>query len=223
MIASGTVAIVPIKPLSRAKSRLSGDLTPAQRATLSSNLLRRVLRAVLALDPGSPRNPTIDSVWVVGGDADVKRVATDEGALWYEEEGSDINDTLWQAFQRAFSSGRGALFLPSDLPFVKPKDIYGMVGASGHLKNITLAPARQGGGTNGILVPPGLPSPFRPLLGPDSYRRHLSQAMEAGLSVAICYSPGLAFDLDTFEDLQAYEYMEPGLLERLTEGEDTRS
>ena len=37
--------------------------------------------------------------------------------------------------------------------------------------------------------------------------------------MAICYSKGLAFDLDTLEDLKAYEYMEPGLLEALTEGQ----
>ncbi len=33
--------------------------------------------------------------------------------------------------------------------------------------------------------------------------------------MAICYSPGLGFDLDTVDDLETYEQMEPGLLERL--------
>ena len=35
------------------------------------------------------------------------------------------------------------------------------------------------------------------------------------MSVAICYSPGLGFDLDTTDDLETYEHMEPGLLDRL--------
>ena len=217
MEASTTVAIVPMKSLVQAKTRLSEELTLPQRMALSRNLLRRVLRATVGPASGVAGDSPVESVWVVGGDAAIRDIARDEGALWYEEEGADINDTLWLAFQRAFSSCRAALFLPGDLPFLKPHDVYSLVSASGRLKNVTLAPARQGGGTNGILVPPDLAQPFRPLLGPDSFRRHLSQATELGLSVAICYSPGLAFDLDTFDDARAYEYMEPGFMEMLTE------
>ncbi len=212
----GTVAVVPMKPLALGKTRLAGELTPSERTALSRNLLRRVLRAIAGPAPGLSEGPAVESVWVVGGDPDISRIAAEEGASWFEEMGTDINDTLWLTFQQAFSSGKAALFLPGDLPFLKPKDVHDMVGASGHLKNVTLAPARQGGGTNGILVPSNLPQPFRPLLGPDSFKRHLAQAASSSLSVAIYYSPGLAFDLDTSEDLRTYEYMEPGFLEKLT-------
>ena len=209
-----------MKPLASAKTRLSSGLTPSERVALSRNLLRRVLRAISGFDRGRPVDSLVESTWVVGGDPEIRQVAEEEGATWYEEEGSDINDTLWLAFQRAFYAGKAALFLPADLPFLKTRDVHSMVGASGHLKNITLAPARQGGGTNGILVLPDMPHPFRPLLGPESFKRHLAQATSLGLSVAIYYSPGLAFDLDTFDDLTAYEYMEPGLFRKLTEGEN---
>ena len=216
---SETVTIVPMKPLDQAKTRLSSELTAPQRIALSSNMLRHVLQAIRGLGPVSGDDSRIDSVWVVGGDVDVSRVAKEEGVTWLEEEGSDVNETLWAAFQRAFDSGKAALFLPADLPFLKPRDIWSMVGASGYLKNVTLAPARRGGGTNGILVPPGLPKPFRPLLGPDSFRRHLSQAASSGISVAICYSQGLAFDLDTVEDMKLYEAIAPGFIKNLTEGD----
>ena len=219
MTAPGIVAIVPMKPLILAKTRLSEELTQPARMALSRSLLRRVLRAISGPFPGLPGNSAVESAWVVGGDSDVRRVAGEEGALWLEEAGPDINGTLRHAFQRAFDLGKAALFLPGDLPFVKSRDIDGMARASGHLRNITLSPARQGGGTNGILVPPDLPQPFYPLLGPDSFRNHLAQAASSGISVAIFYSPGLGFDLDTFEDLRAYEYMEPGLLDKLTQGE----
>ena len=213
---SGTIAIVPMKPLALAKTRLSGELTPAQRAAISRNMLRRVLQAVVGLGLG--KDSPVEDVWVVGGDPDIDRIATKEGAKWLEEEGNDINESLWLAFRRAFDSGKAALFMPGDLPFLKPKDVYGMVGASGRLKNVTLSPARRSGGTNGILVPPDLPQPFHPLLGPNSFKRHLAQAVSLGVSAAIYHSPGLAFDLDTAEDLRAYEFMEPGLLDKLTEG-----
>ena len=216
MTSSGVVAVVPMKPLVQAKSRLAEDLTPDQREALSRNLLRRVLRALVGRVPGLSKESNVDSVWVVGGDPDVSRIASEEGAAWSEDDGSDINDTLWRAFQRIFAARKAALYVPGDLPLLKTQDVYGMVRASGHLRNVTLAPARQGGGTNGILVLSDLPKPFRPQLGPDSFKRHLRQATGIGVSVAIYYSPGLGFDLDTNEDLRAYEYIEPGFLERIT-------
>lgn len=221
MDTTGTVAIIPMKPLGRAKSRLSQQLTDGQRMALSLSLLRRVLQAAMGLSPGSPEDSTLDEVWVVGGDEDIRRVATGEGASWFEEEGPGLNETLWLFFQRAFEQHKAALYLPGDLPLVKPRDVDSMLSASRHLRNVALAPARQGRGTNGILVPAELPVPFKPALGPDSFRRHLRQAADSSVSVAICYSPGLAFDLDTFDDLKAYEYMEPGFLESVT-GIETR-
>ena len=219
MTACGIVAIVPMKPLGQAKSRLAGVLTQFQRTMLTQTLLRRVLGAITGSETVLSAESQVDSVWVVGGDADICRIAKEEGASWYEEIGSDINETLGLCFQRAFESGRAALFLPGDLPFLNSSDIDGMVGASGNLKNLILAPARRGGGTNGMLLPPQR-QPFRPMLGTDSFTRHLSQAASLGLPVASFYNQGLAFDLDTPEDLKAYEDIEPGLFHTLTMGEE---
>ena len=212
---SGTVAIILMKPLAQAKTRLSPGLDPKERMSLTGNLLRRVLRATVWPVPTSPRVSALASVWVVGGDPQVCRIAHEEGATWREEEGSDMNESLSAAFKRAIQAGNGALYLPGDLPFIKPSDVHSMLGASGRLKNVTIAPARTGGGTNGLLVPPGLPTPFRPLFGPGSFARHLAQAASERISIAIYHSPGLGFDLDTPEDLETAEYMEPGLREKL--------
>ena len=62
---------------------------------------------------------------------------------------------------------------------------------------------------------PGMGIPFRPRLGDRSFTRHLAMAADLEVSVAICYSPGLGFDLDIPEDLETYQHMEPGLLDRL--------
>ena len=105
------------------------------------------------------------------------------------------------------------LYVAGDLPFLKASDVHSILQASRRQNNISLAPARRDGGTNAILVPSGIS--FRPELGPHSFLKHLSQAAAIGVSVAICYSPGLGFDLDTADDLETYEHMEPGLLQRL--------
>ena len=136
--------------------------------------------------------------------------------MWMEELGRNLNDTVAMAFDRVFESGKAALYVAGDLPFLKASDIHSILQASRKQNNISLAPARRDGGTNAILVPSGVQ--FKPELGPRSFLKHLSQAATIGVSVAICYSPGLGFDLDTLDDLETYEHMEPGLLRRLLTG-----
>jgi len=204
------IVVIPMKPLSDAKSRLAAIQESAQRIALVENLLRRVLRVV--------KGSSVSDIWVVGRDPRICRLALEHGVTWLEEEGSGLNQTLQWAFRKAFGLGKAALYLPGDLPFLEMGDVHGMVAASGSLKEIVLAPARQGGGTNGILAPQG--TPLRPSLGPGSFKRHLCQARSLGLSAVIYESPGLGYDLDTVDDVEACERVEPGLLAKLTAGEE---
>ena len=198
-------AVVPMKRLAEGKTRLANVLTPEQRAGISLGMLRQVLQAV--------EESPIDKVWVVGGDAHVKDIAEGMGASWLDELGEDLNDTLAKAFKMVAEQGNSCLYIPGDLPFLKSSDLHSVLNATRRQSNITLAPARRDGGTNGILVPSGID--FSPELGPRSFSRHLAKAGELGVSVAFCYSPGLGLDLDIPEDLETYRHMEPGLLERL--------
>ena len=199
------VAIVPMKPLSEGKSRLAPALTPEERADISISMLRRVL--------GALRGASLELVWVVGGDERVKHMARNQGAIWHEEMGRNLNDTLGKAMGEAFLRGKSALYIASDLPFVKPSDIHSFIQASRGAGNVTLAPARRDGGTNAMLIPHGVM--FKPELGRRSFSKHLSQAGRLETSVAIAYSPGLGLDLDVVDDLVSYQHMEPGLIERL--------
>ena len=206
MSAGGIVILVPMKPLRVAKSRLAPTLSAPQRVALSVNLLQRVLEAAL--------ESRVSRVWVVGGDRTVSRMAAGSGAEWLDDGGAGLNDALWAAFQRAHRQELAPLYLPADLPFVTRSDVNSVVEVSGGGETLTLAPAKRDGGTNAILSPLG--SPFRTALGADSFRRHMEQADELGVPVAVCDRPGIGFDLDTPADMSAYEEMEPGLLRRLT-------
>lgn len=199
------IAIIPMKPLAESKTRLSRKFSPEQRADLSLGMLRRVIMAVRAAG--------IDIFWVLGGDQRVLSLTRNHGGMWLEDPGRNLNDTVAKAFERVFARGNAGLYVAGDLLFLKASDLHSILQASRRQNNISLAPARRDGGTNAILVPSGIP--FRPQLGSRSFLKHLSQAAEIGVSVAICYSPGLGFDLDTVDDLETYEHMEPGLLERL--------
>ena len=199
------IAIVPMKPLSQGKSRLAQSLTEDQRAGLALGMLRRVILAIKAA--------SIDTVWVVGGDDRVRNMARGLGGECLDELGEDLNDTLKKAFELAFEQGKSALYVAGDLPFLKASDIHSMLQASRSQGNVTLAPARRDGGTNAILVPVGVG--LQPELGRGSFMKHLTQAARLEKSVAINSSQGLGFDLDVVDDLETFQHMEPGLLERL--------
>ena len=201
------IGIIPMKPLSQGKSRLAQTLTAEQRADLALGMLRRVVLAI--------RSAEIDNVWVVGGDDRVRELTQTLGVECLEELGDDLNDTLKKAFELAFQDGKSAMYVAGDLPFLKPADIHSMLQASRSQGNVTLAPARRDGGTNAILVPSGVP--MKPELGHGSFMKHLIQAAKLETSVAINSSPGLGFDLDVVDDLETFQHMEEGLLDRLSE------
>ncbi len=204
----GVIAVIPMKPLTDSKTRLAKKLSPEQRGELAIGMLGRVIMSL--------QSASVEAFWVVGGDRRVQDFVRNTGGIWLEELGRNLNDTVGKAFDQVFAEGKSAMYVAADLPFLKASDVHSLLQASRQQNNISLAPARQDGGTNAILVPSGIP--FRPELGPRSFIKHLSQAARLEVSVAICYSPGLGFDLDTAADLETYENMEPGFLDRLMPG-----
>ena len=201
MIAHSIVAVVPMKPLNRSKTRLASVLSEQQRADLSLSMFSRVIAAA---------NAALGAVWVVGGDDAVRHAAERHGALWREDPGEDLNDALSIAFKKACKKGLSPIYLPADLPFVTAADIHRIVQASGNGKTLTLSPAQQDGGTNAMLIPQCLS--FPPLLGKDSFSLHKRQATSQGIPYAVCLSEGLGLDLDTPDDLALCDEIQPGFL-----------
>lgn len=206
MSSGGVVVIVPMKPLRLVKSRLEERLGSRQREAVSLGMFDRVVRAAL--------DSSATAVWVVGGDESVRHVTLEIGAQWLEDDGKDLNDTLTVTFERAFRAGLAPAYLPADLPFVSSEDVSDLIEASSVGETITLSPAHRDGGTNAIVVPAY--SSFRPMLGRDSFEKHRAQARVDGLALEIFDSAGIGLDLDTPEDLAAYEMIQPDLVQRLT-------
>ena len=207
MTGSSIVAVVPMKPLSQSKTRLSGVLSQQERADLSLAMFSMVVAAAYK---------ALGSVWVVGGDEVVRRTAEDLGARWLEDPGNDLNDSLSFALERACTDGKSAIYLPADLPFVTSADISKIAQVSGGGETLTLSPAQQDGGTNAMLIPKCLS--FPPLLGKDSYERHKRQASSLGIPYTVCLSEGLRLDLDTPDDLALCEKLRPGFMSEMAPG-----
>ena len=208
MTAEGIVAVVPMKPLGKSKTRLSDVLSQQERADLSLAMFSRVVAAA---------NEALGSVWVVGGDEAVKLTAGRLRAVWLEDPGNDLNDSLSYALDRACADGKSAIYLPADLPFVTSADISKIAQASNDGETLTLSPAQQDGGTNAMLIPKCLS--FPPLLGKDSFKRHEQQASSLGIPYTVCLSEGLKLDLDTPDDLALCEKRQPGFMSAMTSKE----
>ena len=206
MSAGEIIAIVPMKPLQRAKTRLADALTPSERAAVSLGMLRRVIAAAQA--------SSLSGVWVIGGDVVVRQAAERAGAKWRKDCGGNLNESIEIAMRQAFKCGNAALYLPADLPFVTACDVNALLDASRNGAALAFAPAKRDGGTNAMLVPYG--SPFRPALGKRSFCRHKAQAQRLSIAFAVCESDGFGIDLDTPADLAVCAAAEPGFVDNLT-------
>lgn len=200
------IAIVPMKPLRLAKSRLADALADEQRASLTLGMLRGVIAAA--------QGARVSGVWVVGGDDAVRQATEGMGAAWRRDPAGDLNAALAAAMRDAFESGYAALYLPADLPFLAAEDVRSLLRAAECGARLTFAPARRDGGTNAMLIPRG--SRFMPLLGKRSFSRHKASAAALGIPYAVCDSGGFAIDLDTPADLAACVEAEHGFISRLS-------
>ena len=206
-MSAGVVAIIPMKDLDEAKSRLASRLSQGQRRALALNVLEHVIRQAA--------RASLASVWVVGGGPVVRCLAEGSGAQWYEDETAGLNDCLAGSFALASRQGLAPLYLPGDLALLDWPEIQTLTSFLRPGTGLVVCPDERNEGTNALLLPPG--SAFQPLLGPGSFRRHLESAQRLGLEAAIYNSPGLAFDLDTPGDLEELEKRSPGTLETLVQ------
>jgi 2-phospho-L-lactate guanylyltransferase len=187
-------AIVPVKGLSAAKSRLAPVLSLRQRRRLVSSLLLRTLATLQAVR-------RIGGVLVVSKDPAVRRMARGAGAGFIREGPHDgLNRAVARAAAEAVRRGAEAvLVLPADLPLVDPREIRKAIRAAGKPPAVVLVPDRTDRGTNLLLLaPPGI-IPFR--FGKNSNRRHYSAARKAGVRPVRMHLPSAAEDVDHPEDL----------------------
>ena len=192
MTAADTWAIIPVKPLSEAKSRLKPVLEDQSRSQLAVRLLRRTLSVVGG-------ESQVQRVVVTSRDAQALLIAKHAGALPVPEAGGHgLNFALRQAATLATKRGAlSLLIIASDLPILAPEDLQLLFSAAED-SPVVLAPDRHDAGTNAMFLRP--PDLIQPAFGAGSYERHLNQARAAGIEPLVVRSLGLGFDLDVPSD-----------------------
>ncbi|PJF44011.1 MAG: 2-phospho-L-lactate guanylyltransferase [Phototrophicales bacterium] len=195
-----TWIIMPVKPLLRAKSRLSDVLTPEQREKLAISLLVRNLQLLKDL-------PQVAGILVVSRDTKVLAIARDHDVTTVQESGQpELNTALLRAteFLKTLHA-QSVLILPTDLPLLTVEDIQKIIELGDYAGTVVIAPDRQRDGTNALLVNP--PGALTYHYGPASFVHHCDAAQLEGLTLKIYESPSIAIDIDTPEDLLIYREM----------------
>ncbi len=189
-------AVIPAKDLGQAKSRLAPVLTPLEREHLMLGLLRGPMAALAAA-------PSLAGWFVVSPDPRLLALGQKAGARPLHEHVHDLNGALREARDAAMAQGADSLLIvPGDLPLVSADAIEALLAAALHLpRGVVLAPARDGRGTNALLVSP--PDALEFTFGPDSALRHAEAARAAGLPLLLHEAAEFALDLDTPDDLDA--------------------
>lgn len=185
-----TVALIPVKPFGRAKSRLAAVASPHERMRLAQAMLEDVLLAV-----ANARSPL--RVTVVGSEAAAAGIAARFGCAYRHDARGDLNAQLERARHaaRAGSDDR-LLCLPADVPCIAPDDIDDLIAGAACGAALCISPID--GGTNALCTQAGRAVPYA--YGVDSGRRHAYACEAAGLAVQSMHLPRLR-DIDTPDDL----------------------
>jgi LPPG:FO 2-phospho-L-lactate transferase len=193
------IAVVPIRALEGAKSRLGEALDAEERRDLVTALLLRTVRAALA-------TPGVTEVIVVSADPAALRLAGEAGASTVLQREGELNEGLEAARREALARGATALVvLPADLAWVDPEAVRTLLVEAGDGPVVGLAPDRLGRGTNALYLAPPDVVPFA--FGPESRAAHHRLAMAADARYVEVEGP-LALDVDTPDDLLRLEERE---------------
>ncbi|MDH4335457.1 MAG: 2-phospho-L-lactate guanylyltransferase [Chloroflexota bacterium] len=183
--------IVPHRGLAAAKTRLATILHPEERMQLAERLLAGVLLVA---------RQACDDVVVISPSVALEPMVSAAGARLVAQHGMGLNAGLEEARAAALAEGVTTLVvLHGDLPNIGTRDIHGLLDALPSPAGVVIAPDRAGTGTNALAMQPAGAIPFR--FGIGSHAAHRAAAEEAGLPFVDLARPGLAFDLDTPEDL----------------------
>lgn len=186
------VAVVPLKALGLAKSRLADHLDGPRRRELTAWMFARVVAACRAA-------VGIGDILVVAGDEDAARLARDLGLDVLVPPVPGLAAAMTAA-DRATWRAAASLVVAADLPLARGPDLDAVCRAGRRGPCVVVAPT-QDGGTAALLRRP--PTVTTTAFGPDSAAAHLRAGRAAGARSVRVVAPALTLDVDTPGHLRA--------------------
>lgn len=189
-------AILPLKDLVEAKSRLSGLLRPAERRSLAQAMVEDVLTTLVG-------HSQISAVTLVSDDPVSALLANSYGIEHLPEAAlgcRGLNPVLSKASH--FLSERNEqpiVVLHGDLPCLNSDDISAALNALEQNNGLVIGCDRHGVGTNLLAFHPFNQPEFA--FGSGSCARHCVWAEVKGIPVHILQRSGIGLDIDEPQDL----------------------
>jgi 2-phospho-L-lactate guanylyltransferase len=197
-------AIVPVKRIGVSKRRLSQSLSTKERKALTVVMLEDVLQAL--------KGSVVTKVLVVSNDRNVHSIAEKFGAFFFSPIRKGLNSAVEEAIVWCMKNkADSVLVLPADIPLVSSKDINTIVLLGSNERRVVLVPSRDWG-TNAFFQSP--PHLVHACFGPDSFKKHLTEACSKGACVKFYYSLGAGLDIDSIDDLKVLLKIENSTLSK---------
>ncbi len=187
-------ALLPVKRLEHTKLRLAGVLTRAQRRQLSCCMVEDILNTLDKTD-------VIAGVTVISCDEAVISMAVNHGAdvLNTGVDHGYAVDVLQGVESIADKAIDKVIIIPADVPELDDTDLTLLDQV--HEEGITLCPADNDGGTNGLVFTP--PLAICLMYGENSFDEFCRETERRQAPVNIAKPDGLARDIDRPDDLLA--------------------
>ncbi|MBB44814.1 MAG: 2-phospho-L-lactate guanylyltransferase [Rhodospirillaceae bacterium] len=183
------VAVVPLKNLKLAKSRLSNILAEGERKELVLAMFDDVLVSLRA-------SHFIDEIFIV---ADKYFDPVADVQLITEIKNRGYDEAIVEALKDSrINQAQAMLILPADLPLVSRDELNTLIKDQED-RSIRIAGARDQDGTNALVMKP--PHLLATSFGVGSFKRHKKFAKALSVKIEEVNLPGLSFDVDTEKDL----------------------
>lgn len=188
----GVFAIVPVKRIGVSKRRLSQSLSTQERKALTVAMLEDVLRAL--------KTSNVSKVLVVSNDPNVHPIADQFGVFFFSPVRKGLNSAVEEAFIWCMKNkADSVLVLPADIPLISSKDINAILLLGSYERRVVLVPSRDWGTNAFFQCPPYL---VHACFGPDSFKKHVNEAVSKGACIKYYYSLGAGLDIDSVDDLK---------------------
>jgi 2-phospho-L-lactate guanylyltransferase len=189
-------ALVPLKDLVDAKTRLSGLLRPAQRRALAQAMVEDVLTTLTA-------HPGINRVTLVSDDPGADLLACKYEIDFLDEHSLGVrglNPVIAGACEALqIRAEEPLIVLHGDIPMLSKADISAVLNAQAELRGLIIGCDQLAEGTNLLAFDKNSRPKFA--FGTDSCASHSRNAEQAGIPFKVLHRQGIGLDVDEPRDL----------------------
>jgi len=188
-----TVAIIPVKSFSKAKTRLT--ISSEKTVDICKLMLGEVLQTIST-------NKKIDNTIIVSHDQSAFDIGKKFGVIEvFDELESGVNNAITLADEYISDSEFGtSIILPQDIPFFNSSDLDNLFSFFQRKNSIIVVPSRQFNGTNSLIRNPSRVMTTR--YDEGTYKSHLDEAKCNNINFSLVLIRRLMLDIDSQDDIE---------------------